>query len=196
MLPWSDLFAFANSDVHRYSYLQLRGKRVGMVGLGSIGSEITKRLEAFGCIISYNSKHRKPSLSYPYFSNARDLAADSDILVVCCALNRETHHIINRDVLRALGKEGVVINIGRGALIDEKELVQCLMDKEIGGAGLDVFEDEPDVPVELFSMDNVVLSPHKAVFTKEGLDDLGELIAANLDAFFANEPLLTPVPLQ
>lgn len=165
-----------------------------MVGLGNIGIEIAERLEAFGCIISYNSRQRKPSLSYPYFPIARDLAADSDILVICCALNSETHHMINNDVLRALGKEGVVINVGRGALIDEKELVQCLVRGEIGGAGLDVFEDEPNVPEELFDMDNVVLSSHKAVFTKEAIDDLGELVAANLDAFFANKPLLTPVP--
>lgn len=164
-----------------------------MVGLGKIGCEITKRLQAFGCIISYNSRQTKPWLSYSYFPNVRDLAAESDALIVCCALNNETHHIINKEVMRALGKDGFLINIGRGALVDEKELVQCLMKGELGGAGLDVFENEPNVPEELFGLDNVVLSPHRAVFTEESINDMAELVAANLEAFFANKPLLTPV---
>lgn len=164
-----------------------------MVGLGKIGSEIAKRLEAFGCIISYIARKEKPWLSYHYFSDVRDLAADSNVLVVCCALNSETHHIIHKDVMHALGKEGFVVNIGRGALIDEKELVRCLTRGEIAGAGLDVFETEPNVPEELFNLDNVVLSSHKAVFTKEAIEDLGEFAANNLEAFFANKPLLSPV---
>ncbi|XP_020256659.1 glyoxylate/hydroxypyruvate reductase HPR3-like isoform X2 [Asparagus officinalis] len=174
----------------------LSGKRVGIVGLGKIGSEIAKRLEAFSCKVSYTSRQRKPSISYPYYPKILDLASNSDVLVVCCALTSETHHIINREVMLALGNNGYVINVGRGALIDEKELVQCLMWGEVGGAGLDVFEDEPDVPEELFKMDNVVLSPHKAVFTEEATEGVGQLVARNLDAHFANEPLLTPVQLE
>lgn len=93
----------------------------------------------------------------------------------------------------ALGKEGVIVNIGRGALIDEKELVRCLVEKEIGGAGLDVFENEPHVPNELVSLDNVVLSPHAAALTSESFYNTLELVAGNLEAFFSNKPLLTPV---
>ncbi|KAK9121447.1 hypothetical protein Syun_019064 [Stephania yunnanensis] len=164
-----------------------------MVGLGSIGSEIAKRMEAFGCHISYNSKNRKPSVSYPYFSSVHELAIDSDVLIVCCALTEETYHLIARDVLLALGKNGVLINVGRGALVDEKELVQCLARGEIGGAGLDVMEDEPNVPKELYELDNVVLSPHKAVFTNESFSNLHELILGNLEAYFSNKPLLSSV---
>ncbi|XP_058104248.1 glyoxylate/hydroxypyruvate reductase HPR3-like [Magnolia sinica] len=172
---------------------KIRGKKVGIVGLGSIGSEIAKRLEAFGCSIAYNSRERKPSVPFPYFSSIRDLAARSDVIIVACSLTDETYHIINKDVLLALGKDGIVINIGRGALIDEKELVRCLVQGEIGGAGLDVFENEPHVPQELFAMDNVVLSPHQAAFTPESFLSVLEVITGNLNAFFLNKPLLTLV---
>ncbi|GKV12972.1 hypothetical protein SLEP1_g24055 [Rubroshorea leprosula] len=172
---------------------KLSGKRVGIVGLGSIGSEVAKRLEAFGCSVSYNSRKKKPDVSYPFYSDVRELAADCDILAVCCALTEETHHLINKEVLKALGKEGVIVNIARGAIIDEKELVQCLVQGEVGGAGLDVFEHEPDVPSELFELDNVVMNPHNSVFTYESFQDQRKVVVGNLEAFFSNEPLLTPV---
>ncbi|MBA0844786.1 hypothetical protein Goarm_023117, partial [Gossypium armourianum] len=141
---------------------KLGGKRVGIVGLGSIGSEVAKRLSAFGCTIAYTSRNKKQSVPFPFYANVRDLAANSDVLVLCCALTKETYHLVNKDVMVALGKEGVIINVGRGSLINEKELVQCLVGGEIGGAGLDVYENEPNVPKELFGLDNVVLSPHSA----------------------------------
>ncbi|WOL05585.1 hypothetical protein Cni_G14314 [Canna indica] len=174
---------------------KLSGKRVGIVGLGSIGSAIAKRLEAFGCPILYHSRTMKQSVSYKYFANVCDLASESDILIISCALTDETFHIIDKKVMLALGKHGVIINVGRGPLIDEKELVKCLMQGEIGGAGLDVFENEPVVPEELFKMDNVVLSGHSAVLTPESFHDLLELITANLEAFFSNKPLASPVAL-
>ncbi|RRT37576.1 hypothetical protein B296_00025030 [Ensete ventricosum] len=174
---------------------KLGGKRVGIVGLGSIGSEVAKRLQAFGCPISYFSRSRKPQFPYTYFPSVADLAAQSDVLVVACALTHETHHIINKDVMAALGKEGIIINVGRGGLVDEAELVKRLMRGEIGGAGLDVFEHEPAVPEELFGVDNLVLSPHVAMQAFESSSDLSRLTAANLEAFFSDRPLLTPVPL-
>ncbi|KAL3604047.1 hypothetical protein D5086_004906 [Populus alba] len=143
---------------------KLSGKRAGIVGLGNIGYEVAKRLEAF---------------------------ANCDALIICCGLSDETRHMINKQVLSALGKEGVIVNIGRGAIIDEKEMVRCLMQGEIAGAGLDVFENEPNVPQEFFAMDNVVLSPHRAVRTPESLKDLSELVVGNLEAFFSNKPLLS-----
>ncbi|XP_059651505.1 glyoxylate/hydroxypyruvate reductase HPR3-like isoform X1 [Cornus florida] len=172
---------------------KLGGKRVGIVGLGSIGSEVAKRLEAFGCIISYNSRKKKPSLSYPYHPNVCDLAANNNVLVICCELNDQTRHMINKEVMSALGKDGVIVNIGRGAIIDEKELVRCLVQGEIGGAGLDVFENEPNVPKELFALDNVVMLPHRAAFTEEAFYDAFQLVMGNLEAFFSNRPLLSPV---
>lgn len=101
--------------------------------------------------------------------------------------------MIDKSVLLALGKDGILINVCRGAIIDEKELVQSLVRGEIRGAGLDVFENEPNVPEELLSLDNVILSPHVAVFTEESFQDLAELMIANLEAFFSNEPLITLV---
>ncbi|KAF7138403.1 hypothetical protein RHSIM_Rhsim07G0023600 [Rhododendron simsii] len=175
------------------SFLNLGGKRVGIVGLGSIGMEVAKRLEAFGCTISYHSRKEKPSVSFPFYSNVCELATNCDILILCCALNDQTHHMINKEVLLALGKEGVIVNIARGAVIDEKELVRFLVQGDIAGAGLDVFENEPEVPRELFPLDNVVLSPHRAVFTEESIRDSVDLMLANLEAFFSNKPLLTPV---
>ncbi|KAI9113070.1 hypothetical protein K1719_016002 [Acacia pycnantha] len=174
---------------------KLRGKRVGIVGLGSIGKETAKRLEAFGCIISYTSKNKKPLVSYPFYESILELASVSEALILCCALNKETKHMVNREVTMAMGKEGIIVNVGRGSLIDEKELVKCLVEREIGGAGLDVFENEPHVPKELFELDNVVLSPHAAVHTNESMMATSELMAANLEAFFSNKPLLTPVIL-
>jgi glyoxylate/hydroxypyruvate reductase len=161
--------------------------------LGNIGSKIAKRLEAFGCIINYNSRKPKDSVSYNYIPNVRDLASESDVLVVSCSLNKETRHIVNQDVLEALGKDGVIINVGRGANIDERVLVSALKEGRIAGAGLDVFENEPDVPEELLSMDNVVLSPHAAVVTVESRSDLRDHTIGNLEAFFSGRPLLTPV---
>lgn len=169
------------------------GKRIGIVGLGKIGMEVAKRLEPFGCKIMYNSRSKKSSVAYPFYGSAVELAANSDALILCCSLTEQTHHIVDREVMEALGKEGVIVNVGRGGLIDEKELVRRLVNGEIGGAGLDVFENEPLVPSELFSLDNVVLSPHAGSITSESFNDITELAAANLQAFFQNQPLLTPV---
>ncbi|OMP00554.1 D-isomer specific 2-hydroxyacid dehydrogenase, NAD-binding protein [Corchorus olitorius] len=174
----------------------LGGKRVGIVGLGSIGTEVAKRLEAFGCTISYNSRKKKPCVSYTFYPHVVELAANCDVLIICCALTDETYHLIDNKVLTALGENGVIVNIARGPIIDEKELVRCLVQGEIGGAGLDVFEHEPDVPTELFGLDNVVMSPHNAVFTNETFEDRRKLVVGNLEAFFSNEPLLTPVSLD
>ncbi|CAN6234183.1 unnamed protein product [Urochloa humidicola] len=172
---------------------KLSGKRVGIIGLGNIGSLIAKRLEAFGCVIYYNSRKQKDSVSYKYFPSVHDLAAESDVLVVACALNKDTRHIVNKDVLEALGKNGIIINIGRGANVDETELIRALKGGRIAGAGLDVFENEPKVPAELFSMDNVVMTNHVAVFTSESRSDLRDTTISNLEAFFSGKPLLTLV---
>ncbi|XP_031267768.1 glyoxylate/hydroxypyruvate reductase HPR3-like [Pistacia vera] len=172
---------------------KLGGKQVGIVGLGSIGLNVAKRLEAFGCNILYNSRQKRPSIPYPYYSDVCDLAALCDVLIICCGLTDETRHMINKEVLLAMGKEGVIINVGRGPIIDEKEMVGCLVQGEIAGAGLDVFENEPCVPKELVQLDNVVLSPHKAVHSEETLMALCDLVVGNFEAFFSKKPLLTPL---
>ncbi|KAJ4889811.1 Glyoxylate/hydroxypyruvate reductase HPR3 [Raphanus sativus] len=176
--------------------IKLSGKRVGILGLGTIGSLIAKRLDPFGCIISYNSTSQKQSIPYLYYPDVLSLAANNDVIVLCCALNDQTRHIVNREVMESLGKNGFIINVGRGGLIDEEELVKCLVDGVIGGAGLDVFEKEPRIPTELFGLDNVVLSPHAAMATPESLDNIAQLALANLKAFFSNQPLISPVRLD
>ncbi|XP_073134119.1 glyoxylate/hydroxypyruvate reductase HPR3-like [Henckelia pumila] len=195
----ADRFVRASSWAAGETYAvasKVSGKRVGIVGLGSIGSRVAKRLEAFGCRVSYKSRKMYPHVSYTYYTTILDLASNNDVLIICCALTDETYHVVNKDVMTALGKTGVLVNIGRGALVDEKELVGFLVRGEIGGAGLDVFEHEPHVPNELFELDNVVLSPHVAVFTPESFTGLGELIMSNLEAFFSDKHLKAEISLE
>ncbi|CAH9144383.1 unnamed protein product [Cuscuta epithymum] len=169
------------------------GKRVGIVGLGSIGLRVSKRLHAMGCTIAYTSKSIKPNVPYSFYENTSDLAAECDVLIPCCTLTHETRHIIDKKVMLALGKNGVIINVGRGGLIDETEMVSFLVRGELGGAGLDVYENEPNVPKELFRLDNVVLSSHASFATQEAMSSLQMLVATNIDSFFSNEPLLAEV---
>ncbi|XP_055829971.1 hydroxyphenylpyruvate reductase-like [Solanum dulcamara] len=169
------------------------GKLVGIIGLGRIGSAIAKRAEAFGCPISYHSRSKKPNLNYKFYSTVVDLAANSEILIVACALTEETQDIVNRKVLDALGPRGILINIGRGAHVDESELVAALIEGRIGGAGLDVYQTEPEVPEQLFGLENVVLLSHAASDTVETCTAMADLVIANLVAHFLHKPLLTPV---
>lgn len=173
--------------------LQFSGKSVGIVGLGKIGSAIAKRAQAFGCAISYYSRAKKPDSKYKYYASVIDLASNCQVLIVACALTHETHHIINRDVIAALGPNGILINIARGPLIDEPELVSALLKGQLGGAGLDVLENEPEVPDQFIALDNLVLSPHVGACTAETRKALADLVIANLEAHFLNKPLLTPV---
>ncbi|KAJ0008140.1 hypothetical protein Pint_29758 [Pistacia integerrima] len=168
------------------------GKSVGIIGMGRIGTAIAKRAEAFSCNIRYHSRTEKPNLNYKYYPNVIELASNCQILVAACSLTEETRHIINREVIDALGKNGVVINIGRGLLVDESELVSALVEGRLGGAGLDVFEHEPQVPEELFGLENVVLLPHVGTGTEETRKAMADLVIGNLKNHFNNKPLLTP----
>lgn len=172
---------------------KVSGKSVGIIGLGRIGSAIAKRLEAFGSPISYYSRSEKPNSGYKFYPNVIELASNCEILVIACSLTEATHHIINRKVIDALGPKGFLINIGRGGHVDEPELVSALVEGRLGGAGLDVFEHEPEVPQQLIHLDNVVLTPHVGSCTVETREAVADLVVANLVAHFSNEPLLTPV---
>ncbi|XVE88886.1 hypothetical protein DITRI_Ditri19aG0104700 [Diplodiscus trichospermus] len=169
------------------------GKRVGIIGLGRIGMAVAKRAEAFSCPISYYTRTEKREIKYKYYPTVVELAANCDILVVACPLTEETRHIINREVIDALGPKGVLINVGRGPHVDEPELVSALVERRLGGAGLDVFEHEPEVPEELFGLDSVVLLPHVGSATVETRKAMADLVIGNLEAHFLNKPLLTPV---
>ncbi|KAL9323098.1 hypothetical protein ACSQ67_011151 [Phaseolus vulgaris] len=172
---------------------KLSGKAVGIIGLGRIGWAIARRAEAFGCPIGYHSRSEKAESGYKYYSNVLDLAAESEVLVVACTLTPETRHIVNRGVLDALGPKGILINIGRGPHVDEAELVWALSEGRVGGAGLDVFEKEPDVREELVRVENVVLTPHVGSDTVETCMAMADLVIANLEAHFLGNPLLTPI---
>ncbi|KAI3741251.1 hypothetical protein L1987_58922 [Smallanthus sonchifolius] len=172
---------------------KLGGKRIGIVGLGHIGSKVAIRLDAMGCIVSYTSRQQKHSTPFTFYPNILQLASHSDALILCCALTNDTRHMINNKVMAALGKKGVIINVARGAVIDEAELIKCLVKGEIGGAGLDVYENEPNVPKELFRLDNVVVLPHSSACTNECFQEATQVVVGNLEAFFTNKSLITPV---
>ncbi|KAK9923376.1 hypothetical protein M0R45_031798 [Rubus argutus] len=169
------------------------GKTVGILGLGRIGKAVAKRAEAFSYPIVYCSIPEEPNLKYKYYPSVVELAFNCDILVVACPLTEETRHIINREVIDALGPKGVLINIARGPLVDEPELVSALLEGRLGVAGLDVYQNEPEVPEQLFGLENVVLLPHVASGTVETRNAMADLVIGNLEAHFLNKPLLTPV---
>ncbi|TQD91552.1 hypothetical protein C1H46_022847 [Malus baccata] len=169
------------------------GKTVGIIGLGRIGKAVAKRAEAFSCPIAYFSRTEKPDSKFKYYPTVVELAANCHVLVVACPLTEETRHIINRQVINALGPRGVLINIGRGPHVDEAELVSALVEGRLGGAGLDVYEKEPQVPEQLFALENVVLLPHVGSGTVETRNAMADLVVGNLEAHFLKKPLLTPV---
>ncbi|XP_052140932.1 hydroxyphenylpyruvate reductase isoform X1 [Oryza glaberrima] len=169
------------------------GKRVGIIGLGRIGLAVAKRVEAFDCPVNYYQRTKQDHPGYTYYPSVAELAASSDVLVVACPLNEHTRHIVNREVMEALGPRGVLINIGRGPHVDETAMVAALADGRLGGAGLDVFEDEPNVPEALLGMDNVVLVPHVGSATHETRTAMADLVLGNLEAHVAGKPLLTQV---
>eukprot|EP00897_Mesotaenium_endlicherianum_P001947 jgi/Mesen1/1780/ME000014S01195 len=172
---------------------KVSGKTVGILGLGRIGLAIAKRAEAFDCKIAYFSRSQKKDVPYTYHGSPVELARNCDFLVAACPLSKDTRHIVSREVLDALGPQGTLINIARGPVVDEAELVKALAEGRVGGAGLDVFEEEPKTPEALWKMDNVVLLPHVGSATEETRGDMGELMVANLRAYFGGEPLITPV---
>ena len=169
------------------------GKRLGILGLGRIGEAIAVRAAGFGMSIAYTNRKPRADLPYRFVPSPVELARDSDILVVAASAGPESRNLVGRAVLDALGPEGVLVNVARGSVVDEPELVAALTEGRLGGAGLDVFANEPHVPEALFALDNVVLQPHQASATLETRTEMGDLVLANLTAFFAGQPLRTPV---
>lgn len=172
---------------------QVSGRRVGILGLGRIGSAIAARLGAFGCSIAYHNRHRVEASPYAYVGSAVELAAGVDVLVVAAAGGSGTRRLVDADVLDALGADGYLINVARGSVVDEAALVERLADGRLAGAGLDVFADEPTVPAELLGLDNVVLLPHVGSGTVETRAAMEALTLRNLDEFLSTGRLVTPV---
>jgi hydroxypyruvate reductase len=169
----------------------LQNKTMGVVGIGRIGRAIAKRGEAFNLKIAYQGPHKKSDVSWPYFPDVVSLARESDILVAACPGGEATRGIVSKEAIEALGPTGVFINISRGSVADQPALIAALKDGRLGGAGLDVFTDEPRVPEEFFALENVVLAPHVGSATHTTRAAMGQLVVDNLKAFFANQPLKT-----
>ncbi len=171
----------------------LRGRRVGILGLGRIGKAIAKRLEAFGLEVAYHGRSPQPDAPYRYYPTLTSMAQDVDVLMAVAPGGPETQHIVNAEVLEALGPEGVLVNVGRGSVLDERALIAALKAGTIRSAGLDVFEDEPRVPAELIAMEHVVLLPHVGSGSVHTRDAMGQLVVDNLVSWFAGQGPLTPV---
>ena len=172
---------------------EMNGAHVGILGLGRIGSEIARRLQAFKMRISYHGRREQAFVPYTYYADLTEMARDVDWLVVIAPGSAETKHIVSRDVMKALGPKGSLVNVARGSLVDEAAMIELLGSGELGGAALDVFEAEPKMSDALWSMDNVVLSPHQGSATVKTRTAMGDLVVRNLAAHFAGDPLLTPV---
>ena len=172
---------------------KVSGKRLGIIGMGRIGNVIARRAAAFDMTIAYHSRRRVPDSPFTYYEQLIDLAANSDFLVAIVPGGKETYHLVGEQVMRALGPKGILVNVARGSVVDEAALVKCLHEGALGGAALDVFEEEPKVPEALLTMDNVVLQPHVGSATHETRTAMGQLTVDNLLAHFAGKPPLTPV---
>ena len=172
---------------------KVSGKRLGIFGMGRIGREIAARAQGFKMSIAYTDLRRMEDLPYDFFESAETMAANVDFFVVSAAGGTKSRGAIGKDVLNALGPKGILVNIARGSVVDEPALVLALVEGRLGGAGLDVFADEPNVPEALIALDNVVLQPHRASATFDTRIAMGDLVLANLAAHFAGRELKTPV---
>ena len=171
----------------------LHGRTMGILGLGRIGEAIAHRAKAFGISVAYYNRHRK-DVAYDYYPTLLELAQAVDILTIVVPGGDETRHLVNAEVLEALGPDGILINIARGSVVDEAALVDALRAKTILGAGLDVFENEPDVHPGLLEVDNAVLLPHVGSGSVPTRDAMGGLVVANLVSWFDHGVPVTPVP--
>jgi lactate dehydrogenase-like 2-hydroxyacid dehydrogenase len=171
----------------------LRERKVGIVGLGRIGKAIAKRLSGFDVSIAYHGRTQQDDVAYPYYPTVIGLAEACDVLIVITPGGASTKHLINAEVLKALGSNGVLINVARGTVVDEQALIEALKSGTILSAGLDVYEDEPRVPQELIDLEHVVLLPHIASASVHTRNAMGKLVADNLIAWFDDKGPLTPV---
>ncbi|MBP2236464.1 lactate dehydrogenase-like 2-hydroxyacid dehydrogenase [Sinorhizobium kostiense] len=170
------------------------GRRAGVLGLGRIGFEVAKRLRGFDMDIAYSDVAEKPHAEgMTFVADPVALAERSDFLFVTLAASAATRHIVSRDVIAALGPEGMLINISRASNIDEEALLDALGSGVLGAAALDVFEGEPKLNPRFLALDNVLLQPHHASGTVETRKAMGQLVRDNLAAHFAGAPLITPV---
>lgn len=169
------------------------GRRLGLLGMGGVAQAIAHRATGFSMDIRYHCRTPRPHLPWQHESNLLELAQWADFLVIACAGGTETQHLVSASVLHALGPQGFLVNVARGSVVDEAALVRALLNGELGGAALDVFEDEPRVPEALFAMENVVLTPHVGSATGQTRRAMAELVLENLKGYMEQGRLVTEV---
>ena len=172
----------------------MRDRTVGIVGLGRIGLAIARRLEAMNVTVVYNNRTLRADVPYRHYEHLRDMAKDVDTLMIVLPGGGATKHLVNADILKSLGPNGVLINIGRGTVVDEPALIDALRNGTIRAAGLDVFAHEPEVPEALIALENAVLLPHVGSASVHTRDGMGQLVVDNLTNWFEHGRPLTPVP--
>lgn len=168
-------------------------RQVGILGMGRIGETIAKRAIGFDATIHYHSRVPK-DVNFIYHSTVNDLAAAVDVLFVITPGGTATTHLVNTDVINALGPQGILINVSRGSVVDETGLIAALQEGRLGSAALDVFEHEPTIPDALKTMENVVLAPHIGSASVETRQAMGDLTCDNLERYVQDQTVVTPVP--
>ncbi len=169
------------------------GRKMGIFGLGAVGTEIAKRARGFDMEIGYNSRSRKDQLGFRWFENINSLAQWCDYLIIAAPASEETYHVVNGEVLNFLGPDGVLVNVARGTLVDTNAVATALKQKRIWAVALDVYEFEPTPPSQLFEFDNAILTPHIAGISPQAIYASVMRFIENTEAFLAGKPLLTQV---
>jgi|EndMetStandDraft_4_1072995.scaffolds.fasta_scaffold62803_2 hydroxypyruvate reductase len=172
---------------------RLSGRPLGILGLGNIGREIARRAAAFDMPVFYHSRRARLDVPYTYLADPMVLAREVELMIVALPGGPETRCFVDRAMMDALGPDGVLVNIGRGSVVDEEALIAALTDRTLGAAGLDVLENEPDVPPALAELPNVVLTPHQASNTPDAMRSAVDHAIANMEAHFAGRPVSSPV---
>lgn len=195
-LPQADRFVRAGAWVDGAFPLSptLRWRTIGILGLGGIGKAIARRLEGFDVAIAYHGRTRQEAVRYPWHATPLALAQACDTLIAIVPGGAATRHLVDADVLAALGADGILINVARGSVVDEAALVAALQDKTILAAGIDVYENEPHVPPAMLDLPNAVVMPHIASASQATRAAMARLVADNLIAWFADRQPLTAVP--
>ena len=197
-IPWADRYVRSGDWLAKGRAPMTRrvtGKKLGIVGLGAIGRKVAKKASGFDMDISYTGPRRKDDVDFKYYADLEAMARDADCLVVTCALTETTRNLVDARILAALGKEGFLVNVARGPIVDEDALIAALGDGGIAGAALDVFRDEPQVPAALRAMENVVLAAHIGTSTKEVREGRHRMLLSDMRAYLEGRPLRYPVPL-
>lgn len=191
-IPQADA-SVRRSEWRKVTRPSFANKRIGILGLGSVGMAIARRASGFDMQVNYHSRSPRQDVDFHYCATPLALATESDFLIVATPGGGATRHLIDKAAIDALGPQGFVVNIARASVIDTEAMIDALQQGRLAGAALDVFDDEPQVPDALKSLNNVVLTPHVAGLSPEASRDTVQMVANNLLAFYAGKPVLTPV---